>query len=136
MSLPRRAVLALSAVAATPVAEAVAETPFDTIEGLCAQIDALIARREADWQRRSYVAADGRRYARDPDGGYLRLSLWVDEQVGHLTLRVARIEARTPSEVRLKAKVCAYYNTWVGAKADDPADSILTSLYRDLGVAI
>lgn len=133
MSISRRAVMALPATIVPLGAEAVAETPFDTIEGLCAQIDALNAQRDAEWLRRAYVAADGKRYARDPDGGLLRLALWVDEQVGLLTLRVARVQARTPHELRLKAKVCAYFNIWVGAGEDDPSAAILNSLYRDLG---
>ncbi len=126
------AVLLLAGPAVAAEAIGASETPFPSIEALCAKIDALNAQREEAWMRLSELRADGHRYCGNPE--YLRISDWVLQEANKLTMQVSRIEARTPHEVRLKAKLCSEYVWALPWDMDKPSTAILASLYRDLGV--
>lgn len=114
-----------------PIAEPVTVTPFGTIESLCAEFEAAIDEREGAFRRLSYTTPDGKRCCGDPE--YFRIAEACERRMDALTLRIARMEARTPYELKLKARLCVRYNCVLLGSPDEPAGAILESLYRDLG---
>lgn len=133
MNATRRAMLALPAAVAACGAVAVAETPFGTISGTVAEIRGLWEQRDALFNRYAVMEPNGRLSCSDP--AYFAAIRPIEGRVAELTLRLARLDASTPHDVRLKATVAEAYHPFFDCEKGNPGAELLRGLFRDLGVA-
>jgi hypothetical protein len=123
--------LAGPAVAASAIGAG--ETPFPSIADLVAELERISRDRESLFNE--YAKTDpvtGHRYAEGR--AYFDAVKPYDDDFKRLVFQLAKTEAHTPADIRLKAKVAEWHFPAGPWDKNDPTGSIMSSLFRDLGV--